>query len=345
MRESKHLKYKNIWIIQTHWLWDALVFLPIIKKIREKFPNSNIHVYTWTDFWKEIYKNIDYIDEVIELDNSSSILNKFKLVFKYFKKYDIFIDTLWWDKYTCLISNLFWKNSMGFKSIWKYKINIIWENPDDFIFVQHNKILQYLDIEAKHFTWEFPLRQSDLNSLTDKISLPKNKFACFHPSSKRWFTSKRLDEKQINSIIDYLVNKLWFSVFLIWTKADDEVYKNIKERKWLIKVHDKWLSIWETAHLIDKSDIYIWTNSWPMRIAATLNKNSVIINWPSMKCRVPPEEYFPAIVNIKPVISCDNIQCNKEICKLNKKWPWLCIKNIDIDEVINLINSIINNKS
>ncbi len=336
----------NIWIIHTHWLWDSIVFSPIIKKIKEMSPDSEITLFTWTDFSKEFYKNLKCIDKVIVLDkNNTTLIEKFKILIWNFKKYDVMIDTMRWDSLTSIICRLFWKESIWFSEFWKfYTIKIPQKRNNEFIFEQHIIILKELFWKEKIndiYDWNLDLKEEYYKNLENKIWILDNKIACLHASSKKWYISRKLNLSDINKIIDYLI-QYWYSVYLIWSKDDEEIYKNIKNRKKLYKVYEKNLSIWETASLIKKSDVYIWTNSWPMRIAAALQKKAIIINWPTKKCRIPPKNIFPNITNILPEKNCCSTPwCDEMVCKFNKNWIWICMKNINMRKIFTLIDEIL----
>ncbi len=77
-----------------------------------------------------------------------------------------------------------------------------------------------------------------------------------------------------------------------------------------------------------------------MWIAMALNKKSIIINWWIQNCRIPPEMIFKNVYNI----NCEyNGCCNCWLytCKYNKDktLQWLCMKNLDLNQIKSFISN------
>ncbi|MBI4051273.1 MAG: lipopolysaccharide heptosyltransferase II [Elusimicrobia bacterium] len=77
-QEAKH-SYKKILVIQTAFLGDAVLTMPLLKKLRSSFPNSHLSVLVSSET-AEVFHGLQWLDEVIQ-DNkreSSSLLQKFR---------------------------------------------------------------------------------------------------------------------------------------------------------------------------------------------------------------------------------------------------------------------------
>lgn len=332
----------KIWIIRVLSLWDSIVAYPLIKLIKKKYPDCQITLFAWGWISKDYFQRIEEIDNVISLKWIwSSFRYKFKIILSNFKKYDLVIDTIQGSKLTNIMARLFWKRCVWFKEFWKYsKIYEWYINDEDFVILQdlapYIKSNENLDLSLK-----FPIYNKDINWLKSKIDIPQRDFIVFHPSSAKWFNSKKITIQQINSIVDYILKEKTFDICLIGTKDDSEMIDNINNRKWLHKFHDKWLTIRETWALISKSKLYIGLNSGPMWISLALKKESIVINWPSSLSWIPPEEYYPWVHNINTHYKKCPIPCEKKICIYNAKWVWKCMKNLDLNILYNEIDKIL----
>lgn len=327
----------KIWVIRVWWLWDSIVFSPFLRELRNLYPNDEITLFVQHNSSWEYFSRIKYIDKLEYIDKNSSLLTKISWIFKYFKKYDLVIDTINWRKISCIIANLFWKKSIWFEEHWKYTYSITNKEYDgtkqsmteqDFTIL---KKLKLINIKELNLSLDFPLNKKDY---TYKIDW---KYIVFHTGTSKqtiWYYSKNLSDSQIDKIID-IITSCWYIAVIVWKSTDLEIAK-IRNRKNLIIKND--LTIRELGALIHDCSIYIWANSGPMRIAMALDKKSIIINGGIPDCRIPQKRYFKNVYNI----NCEYNGCSKcwlFTCKYNKnpKEQWLCIKNLDINKIKDLI--------
>lgn len=331
----------KIWIIRVLSLWDSIVAYPLIELIKKKYPDSQITLFAWWWISKDYFQRIDEIDNVLSLKWIwSSFLFKLKIILSNFKKYDLVIDTIQGSKMTNIIAKLFSKKCFWFEEFWKYSKTYKWIiNDKDFVILQD--LAPYIQPnEEINLNLRFPIYDKDIVTLKSKINIPKKTFIVFHPSSAKWFNSKKISLHQVNSIIDYIIKKN-LDVCLIGTKDDAEMIDLIKDRSWLHKFHNKSLTIRETWALINKSKMYIWLNSGPMWISLALKKETIVINWPSSLSWIPPEKYYPWVHNINTHYKKCSIPCEQKICKYNKEWIWKCMENLDLNELYKNINMLL----
>ena len=330
----------KIWVIRVWWLWDSIVFSPFLRELRKLYPNDEISLFVQHNSSWEYFSRLSwYYDKLEYIDRRSSFITKIKYFFKFFKRYDLIIDTINGSKLSCITANLFWKKTIWFCTHWKYTVSIKEDeyNHDDFKPLQDLMILKILkNIDIKHITikLDFPLYNDDYIKANNY-----DNYCVFHTwwsSWKTWYYSKNLSTKQIQEIIDIIIST-WYTCIIIWSKNDEEI-KYIKDKPNLIKLTN--LSIWELWYLIKWAELYIWWNSWPMRISMALNKRSIVISSATAECWQPQKKYFP---NVNNIVS-DYNGCSKcwlYTCKFNKdpKEQWLCIKNLDMNIIRDLISN------
>ncbi len=331
----------KIWVIRVWWLWDSIVFSPFLRELRKLYPNDEISLFVQHNSSWEYFSRIKYVDKLEYIDKNSSLFTKIWYFFKYFKKYDLAIDTTGWSRLSSIIANLFWKKSIWFEKHGVYSVTIKENDYDINSFASlHNLTilnkLKNFSLDNFKLKLDFPLKQNDETKLKNLIN--NWKYCVFHTwwsSWKTWYYSKNLSTKQIQEIIDIIIST-WYTCIIIWSKNDEEI-KYIKDKPNLIKLTN--LSIWELWYLIKWAELYIWWNSWPMRISMALNKRSIVISSATAECWQPQKKYFP---NVNNIVS-DYNGCSKcwlYTCKYNKnpKEQWLCIKNLDMNIIKDLIS-------
>lgn len=323
----------KIWVIRVWWLWDSIVFSPFLRELKKCYPNDEITLFVQHNSSWEYFSRNKYVDKLEYIDKNSSIFTKIWWIFKYFKRYDLIIDTINGWKLSCLIANIFWKKTIWFRKSWKYTINIEENeyNHNDFKPLQDLTILKKLkniNIKEIKINLDFPLYDKDFTKANSYTN-----YCVFHTgwsSQTTWYYSKNLSINQIEAIISFITSA-WYNCIIVWKKNDKEIYK-IKNRNNLIKLFD--LNIRELWALIKKSHMYIWWNSWPMRIAMALNKESITISSATDKSRQPINKYFP---NVENIISCYNncSMCWLYTCKYNKDktLQGLCMKKLDLNQI------------
>ena len=261
----------KIWVIRVWWLWDSIVFSPFLRELRKLYPNDEISLFVQHNSSWEYFSRIEYVDKLEYIDKDSSIFTKIWWLFKYFKKYDLVIDTINWSKLSNIIANLFWKKTIWFKKHWKYSITI---SNNEFDGIKQSKMeqdatilkkLKWINTNNLDLNLDFPLYQKDYKY---KINWDYIIFHTWTSKQTSSYYAKNLSDLQIDKIIETIIS-LWYKCVVVWKSTDLEIAK-IKDRKNLILKNN--LSIRELGALINESCLYIWANSWPMWIAMALNK-------------------------------------------------------------------------
>ncbi|MDD4151406.1 MAG: glycosyltransferase family 9 protein [Candidatus Gracilibacteria bacterium] len=345
----------KVGIIRNLSLGDSIVFSPFINILNKELNLKEITIFSGAGLSYEYFsrlREIGLVQNVVKLDIKYSILKKILIVLKYFKRYDLLIDTIQGTKLTSFLCNVWSKSSLGFKNFGYYKNNFYLDELDKNLFILEKdlKLLSYfgkISFDKNDFELIFPLLKKDYSELEKKIKnynfdLSSN-YIVLHPSSKITYKSRKLENFKWDSIIDYILGK-GYKVILIGSKDDEEIIGDIKNKDGLYKFHNLDLSIWETGCLINKSKFYIGINSGPMWISVALKKESIVLNGPTANDWVPPNKYYSYIHNIRGVYKegeCYKNPCDKETCKYNENGIGLCMKNISVENIINTINIIL----
>ena len=73
---NNHKNYKNVLVIRLWTLGESILTLPMIKKLKDEGYNVTILV---TDRSKGVFENVDFVDEIIGLENFWKVLKKQKM--------------------------------------------------------------------------------------------------------------------------------------------------------------------------------------------------------------------------------------------------------------------------
>jgi len=108
-KSSRIEKPKNVLIIRLWTLGESLLILPMIMRLKKD--NYTISVLI-TKRSKGVFENIDFVDEIVELEDFWKILKKFK-------KYDIIIDTEPYFNISAIMGWFLGKKVIGFKGLFR----------------------------------------------------------------------------------------------------------------------------------------------------------------------------------------------------------------------------------
>lgn len=351
------MNYNKIAILRNLALWDSIVYTPVLRKIRQLYPEAHITLFAWKTtiswifFQRFLWK---YIDEVILLNREAGIFEKIYFALKYFKKFDLFIDTLESTKIWWLLSNVYGKKSIWFSNSWNHTIQIDINSFDYNLFVVNKEFLlleklwlNLNEIKKEDYKLEFPLDNKDFDWLKQKINWIfdiSKPYVIIHPSSSMLYNSRKLNISTWNNVLEYLIDNFNYNIWLIWTKDDEPIISQLNKNDRIFRLNNLWLNIFETWVLFKDSKLFIWINSWPCWISVALEIPSIILNWPTLEQWVPNNWFYNKIINIRWIYEkwdCKNNPCDTFECKYNIWWNWLCMNDISVDRIIEKIKQLI----
>jgi len=328
------MNYKNILIIQTAFLGDVILTLPLLQKLKEKFPDASIDFLCIPET-SELVKNNPYINEIISYDKKNSGLFGFISLIKNLrsKNYDLLISPHRSFR-SSLISFLsssektvsFEKSSLSF--LYNEKVNY----QNDIHEIKRNLSL----ISAFGITSDEIIKPELFVSVQDRRKIdslfyeyrvkPEEKFVTIAPGSV-WFT-KKFPEEKFAKLCDLLFN-VNTKIFLIGGKKDkpasDFIQNNSKNRN-IINVTGN-LSIMESAELIKRSKVLVTNDSAPLHIANAVETDVIAI----FGATVPAFGFYPIGEN-DVIVETNGLSCRPCGIHGGKKCPigtFVCMKDID----------------
>ncbi len=299
---------KNILLMNFGGIGDEILFLPVVKSLKEEFKESEISLILEPRS-ASIQALSDDIAHVIKCDIKASgfrkYLNVLKLIFEVRKnKYD-FVVASGSSPLVAVLCLLFGvPKRYGFKSKTSFlhtadvllnKGQYAGNMYHDLISPISDKICALPQISLKT-NYEMPF-DGDFVALhpgVSKMSVMKNMTKC--PSAPFW-----------RELIEGILAK-GKKVVLLGGPDDDEIISQIGnfESENFYNLYGKTKNLQELASIISKSSAFICADSAPMHIAVALNKNIFAIFGPTDdKKLIPNAENFKVIKGAK----CDMQPC------------------------------------
>lgn len=274
------MKQQKILYISAMWLWDNILSIPFLLKLKKKWYHVILLRYHPRYFWKHFfYTSDDILNFYYENNLIDDVLivphNKFKLLFFVLK-------SLWkFDKVyipTKTNSSLLWA-----RLLWKKKKYFFEDINDTALYdwlvqwlLEDNTVKSLFEFK-KHL--KFPIDKSYVNKFWIK-----QKFVTIFPS----IFERSIDAKEWNKVISFL-EKQWFQIILIWWSRENWLYEDLKEIKYKDFINLCWKTDFiEIKNILSDSQINISANWGMMRLGHLLNKNNISIHTVSWYITQPP---------------------------------------------------------
>jgi len=301
---------KKFLIIQTAFIGDAILTLPMIEKLKESNPDSLIDVLSIPST-EEIFKSSPFVNKVYVIDKKSKYKGFFS-IFKFSKKLKKNNYTKIYSPHrsfrSAIIAKLINANeSYSFSnSNFKFLYSDIINYNKDKHEVQRNLdlILHAYDEKSWKIIPKLNIDDRSKNKVDDFfVNLEaKNKFAAI-ASGSIWET-KRYPQNYFVEIVRNLAADS-FTVFLIGSKVDEKLCGSILENSGqnVINVAGKF-SLIESVYFLKRMDILIANDSAPTHLGVCADIPVLTIY-----CSTVQNFGFYPYNNKSSYISYDNLDC------------------------------------
>jgi heptosyltransferase II len=303
------LVQEKILIIQTAFLGDAVLTLPMIGKLKEKFPASVIKVICIPPT-QELFQNSPFINEVIVYDKrgmEKSIWSFLKLI----KKINEENFTRVYSPHRSLRTSLLVlfsaaKNTYGFD---KASFSFIYKTPIKYFSNKHEvaRDLDLIEYDTSGENWKvLPVVSisSSTESKIDKIieRIGNSKIAAVAPGSV-WAT-KIYPKEHFVDAIKYLVNNNFY-VLLLGGDSDEKLCADIALNFSAgVESLAAKLSVVESIALLKKCELLISNDSAPTHLGMAANIPTITIY-----CSTVPEFGFYPYNQKSKSISLNGLSC------------------------------------
>jgi ADP-heptose:LPS heptosyltransferase len=337
IRKNKKDIIKKILIINSGYLGDSILNVPMIMAIRNRYKDSKISMLInpkfsdlWIDF-KEVDNLIIYDSPWIRYGYKirvRDIIDYIKFIKDIRKKkFDMIIDSRgdFRNNFLLLYNSKAWKR-VGFgltggsyfltdKIKWKYQHEV--ENSLE--------IAKYLGCDIKE-------KMPRLNISTKKVRLPKGKKIVIAPGAG--YPTKELSIKKWVELIDKIKN----NIILTGSLKDinfSKIIDLVKDKSKITNLIGK-LDLKELAYVINQSDLLISPDSGSAHLASALGTKTITLFGPTDEIRWKPYGKEENNILIKSRVKCSP-------CGLlyNCQYNYKCVKDINIEEILKNIKKLI----
>ncbi|MCH7972983.1 MAG: glycosyltransferase family 9 protein [Bacteroidetes bacterium] len=301
---------QKILIIQTAFIGDAILTLPMIQKLKEQNKDAEIDVIAIPST-KEIFNSSPFVSKVIEIDKKKKHKGVISL-FKFAKKLKSNNYTKIYSPHRSFRSAILTKllaadESFSFSNS---KLKFFYTNIITYKKSKH-EVQRNLDLISFNYTdesWKIiPLLEintSSKNKVNDFfVNLKtKIKFAAIAPGSI-WKT-KKYPENYYAAVVKLLTADS-FTVFLIGGKDDENLCNSISEKsgKQVISVAGKF-TLTESIEFLKRMEILISNDSAPTHLGVCANIPVLTIY-----CSTVPNFGFYPYNKKSSFMSYDNLEC------------------------------------
>jgi len=366
LSEKEKKNVKSILIIGSIGIGNLILFSSSLRILREHFPHSKIIVIVLKSVFKYIYENDNNVDDIIVIPTERKVgiierVNIIKAIRS--KKPDLCITTF--------PANRLEYNLLAFLSGAKIRIAHKYDAKyvRAFSFLQNRKInvmvgihdleqnlnlliplgIDYTDKDKKLF---MDISDEDIGFAEKYFkdnNIGNNDFIVgFHPGSshERGMYLKRWDEEKYAELGDRLMKGYNAKIVIFGGNEEAKIKNTIKELMENTPLMVDNLSLGKVAGLLSRCHLFVSNDSGLMHIAVAFEIRSVAIFGPTDPSRTSPYGKEHIVVRKElPCSPCWSIH-NLGVGNVNCIHPTnLCLKDLSVEEVFQVIKEIVKNNS
>jgi len=336
---------QRILIIQLRRIGDVLMCTPVIRALRQKYPQSHLAFLTEEES-KAILENNPHLNEVIVWDKNKYknwfyALKKIKEIRE--KKFELIIDLLGTPR-TALASFLCGSQKrIGFAYRFRkifYNIKVAPDQQEKYGALYKLDCLKPLAIESKDCRLDLFLN-SQAKSFAQKF-FTENKISdadfkiTISPTARRRFNFWFLD--RYAKVADWLIEKYSAKVILVWGSGEKEIVEKIASlMKFEPIISSETATLLELAAILEKCDLHLGNDNGTKHIATAVGVPTVTVYGPhsSVSWTYPDSSRHKFVKKSCP---CANNERKKHSCT-----KVVCLDSISVEDVQQALNSIIPN--
>lgn len=337
------MKIEKILIVQTAFIGDVILTLPLLQVLRRNFPNSKID-FMLIPRTAELLKNHPDVDEVIIFDKKGKdrglrgLIRILKLIFA--KNYDVaFIPHRSFRSAVIpFLAGI--KTRIGFdKSAFSFLYTHVVSYRSIHEVERNLSLLEPIgiNVNSKEFPNLFP--SDDDRNYIDKILVDVNPNLIGIAPGSIWATKRWLKER-FAELIRLLIND-GFAIVLIGGMEDIKLCEEIKRDSGLKNVYNFCgkLSLLQSAELIRRCVVLISNDSAPMHIAVAMRTPVVAIFGPTV-----PEFGFYPYGDRDKIVQVENLYCRPCGIHGGKRCPeghFKCMRLIEAKAVYEKVKDLV----
>jgi len=341
----KRMIIKKILVVQFYQIGDVLLTTPLIRALKNEFPDAEIH-FCANKLPSKLLENNPYISKIIiNPAKSNEIIKSLKFYLSLKKEnYDLVIDTLGTNG-TAILSYL---TAAKFRFGWDLRIRKMFYN------IVIPRVGNCYSAKAKLemmkvFSWneydstpEIFLTEKDyqkVNQFWKENNFTEEDFiVVVSPFSRR--EARRWKLEYFAELCDLLVEKYNAKVILQYGPGEEsyiaDIIKRLKKQVYL----DPKTNLRELAALLQKSSLFIGNDNGPKHIAVAVGTPTITIYGPTNPINWQPEDTKKHFSLQDENLPC--IKCGARICPKDGSDKMKCMKNIKPQDVLEKVELVKN---
>jgi ADP-heptose:LPS heptosyltransferase len=334
---------REILIIRTAYIGDAVMTVPILKPLRKKFPNSRVSFLTSTSAGK-LLENNPYLDEIITYDPFWFYPSEKRNYIEFMRKmkervFDIIIETRGdIRELLFLVWPLKARHKVGYKvgGGGYFLTHVVPYQGLKHRVEYHLDIIRYLDCDTEDVEWGVYLTENEKDHVRNIITESgiRGAFISVHAGAR--VPLKRWMEERFVRLCDSIIERYKMPVVLIGDdKERDLIDSIVKEMQFKPISLAGRLSLRELAGVLSESMLFICNDSAPMHIAAAMKTPTVAIFGPSKSIGTGPYGDIHKVVE-------KDFQCRYMCDESSCHYPeyHACMRDIEVEDVLLAVEDI-----
>jgi len=337
------MEFKKIAIIHLNQIGDLVFSLPLLRALRENYPEAQIHSILRPHL-KELLSHSRYVNRLIYRENGiENRLNLLKEIRR--NRYDLLITLPRSEECLFLAALSRARVKAGFERFpWDFSLDIKerMEGPPSWL--NNLRLLKRLNIEVKKKDYvgliDLP-PEMDLWELGD-FNISKEKYVVVSPGTSARRRLKAWEEEKFADLIVSLKERFGLRAVLVGGADSKEIANNVMEK---IKEGKKdreinltqnltgKTSLRDLCSLLKKASLFVGVDSGIMHLASSFNVPVVGIFGPT-------DPYFVGPQNPKSVVVREEMECVP--CYLKGCEERACMAKLDVKKVFDACERLIN---
>ncbi len=329
-------KIRNILVIRTAYLGDVVMTLPILKPLKQRFPNAGISFLT-SRASGAILLNHPHVDEIITFDPPwfyPRSRDRYLSFLKDFRKrrFDLIIEAradirelfafVFPGKATRKVSYAVGGGAYMLTDVVPYpglKHKVAY----------HLDIVRYLGCPANGIDWGIFLttqEQQAVDAVMKEHNIPK-RFVCAHPGGR--LPLKRYPADRCAALYDKIIELTGMPLVLVCAPDEADLTEAIEEKMNNRPIALKGcLTIRQLAGVLKKSSMFVCNDSGPMHIAAAIGTPTTVIFGPSKSVETAPYGNRHRVAEKE--VPC-RPACDESVCRHSRFHA--CMTDLTVDDV------------
>ena len=335
---------RDILVIRTAYMGDVVMTLPMLKPLKERYPDARISFLTATAA-VDVLKNNPFLDEIITFDPSWFYPGSRDRLIAFIRRmrertFDLVIEARGdIREILCLAYPLRarYRVGFGFGGGSFLLTHVVPYTGVRHKLEYHLDIARFLGCPVEGVTWGVYLTDEEKNGVQELLDANgiRKPFIAVHPGARhelrRWYTDRYA------RLYDHVVQELGFPVVILGSPGEkelaDAIIKQMVTKPYSLVGK---ATLRQLAGVLSASTLFICNNSGPMHIAASLKVPTIVLHGPSKTYWDAPYGNPQRIVEKE--FPCRRT-CDENTCR-NQRYH-ACMKDIEVKDVQDAVAALL----